>query len=118
MSNEAQTNERTTKTITTTGGHKVVIKDFITGREKREITNIYLRDMEMKQKGGESELSGLKGTVASEAEDKAIELIVVSVNDSEKKVLEKVLNLPSEDYDEVVEAINEVTEPRKKSQSS
>ena len=110
--------ERQTKEITTKGGHKIVFKEWITGREKRQITDIFLRDIEMKQKGGEQEFVGLKGSVAAEAEEKAIEIVVISVDGKTEKVVDAVLDLPSNDYDEVNAAINEITQPEKKSEST
>lgn len=109
---------RTTKEIRTVGGHVVTLKEWITGGEKRSITNVFLKDVEMKQKGGEQEFTGVKGTVTAEAEDVAIKAVVVSVDGKTDNVVSAVLNLPAPDYDEVIAAINEITNPKKKPTST
>jgi hypothetical protein len=68
----------------------------------------------MRQRGGEQEVTGFKGTVLAEAQDSAIRLVVVSVDGQTDNVVDRVLDLPSQDYKEIIAAINEVTEGKKK----
>jgi hypothetical protein len=68
----------------------------------------------MKQRGGEQEVTGFKGAVLAEAQDSAIRLVVVSVDGQTDDVVNRVLDLPAQDYKEVIAAINEVTEGKKK----
>lgn len=110
--------ERPTKEITTSGGHKVVLKEWITGREDRELVSILLRDIEMTQRGKEQEFAGFKVGIAEEAENKAIELVVISVDGKTENIVDAVLDLPSADYDKIKAAINEITKPSKKSEST
>lgn len=105
--------KRETKEITTPSGHKVVLNSYITGREKRAITNVFLEKAEMTMVGNTPNISGIKGDVANLAEDKTIEIMVVSVDGSTDGILDKVLNLPAKDYDFIVSAINEMTGKKK-----
>lgn len=104
---------RSTKTITTIGGHEIVLLDYVTGLEVRAIKNVFMKKMDVKQdKEGPS--AAFNGEVTFEAEDKSIETVVVSVDGVTENVVDAVLSLPSNDYDEVIRAINETTDPKKK----
>jgi len=111
-------NETPTKTLTTKAGHKVVIKEWITGREKREITKIFLYDLEKEKKEGDQESSNIKMSIAEETEKKAIETLVISVNGSTENILNNLLDLPAQDYEEVNSVISEIVYPKKKSEST
>lgn len=101
------------KNLKTSGGYDVVIKGFITGKDKRYIKDAFLE-------GATFDADG-KFKVAPDkmhvAEDRTIETIVVSVDgpgvDKAAKILDQVLGLPSSDYAEIVVAINEVSEGKK-----
>ena len=107
---------RETKDFETKGGFKIVANAYITGREMRNIRDCYIGEADVNVndfKKGNVPLTGIKGGVISKAEDISIEALIVSVNGSKEKVLEAVSNLPSDDYDEVVEYINTITSPKK-----
>ena len=98
--------------ITTSGGYIVTLKPYITGKEKRYITDSFLEDAEMVD--GKFKLAPGKMHVA---EDRAIEAVVISIDGIDSKgatMLDAVLNLPMADFDEVKKAINEITETKKK----
>ena len=101
--------ERETKTITLPVSKKeAVLRTFLTGRETRQLRAIFLNDAEFSSKGDEQELAGIKGRVIEQVENKAIELVVVSVDGSEDKILETILDLHSKDYTFLVKEINEI----------
>jgi len=107
---------RETKDFETKGGYKIVAHTYITGREMRNIRDCYIGEAEVNLDGikkGDIPLSGIKGGVISKAEDISIEALIVSVNGVKENILEEVSNLPSDDYDEVVEYINTITSPKK-----
>src|SRR4051812_42848329 len=103
--------ERTTRTITTSGKHVVVMHDYVTGREMRQIQDIFFRTMEIKSA---TDISGFKASSASEAQDMALSILLVSVDDSTDDLVEKVLDLPAPEFEEIIAAVNEITEPKKK----
>ena len=106
-------NEREIKPIVTSNGHKVLIKTYITGREQREINAIFLQDVEMKAEGKNAALSGFKGALIQEAENKALEMVVVALDDNTDNLVDRILDLHSEDYQDIVNAVNEVTQGKK-----
>ena len=100
-------NEQETKIITTPNtGKEVVLKAWITGRDKRAIQSVYSDDMVI---GQDNKVSGIKASTINDAKDKTIELVVISIDGSEEDVLNKILDLPSKDYDFVISEIDKVT---------
>lgn len=104
--------ERSTKKIETPSGFQVEVQEYITGREAREIQNIFLSSMEMKigSDGKPDTSSPIKPEVISKAQDKTIELLVVSVNGNKENVLKQVLDLPKADFDFITQSIDDIKE--------
>lgn len=98
-----------TKEIKTKSGVVVVLKTYLTGREMRELRDIFLRNAEMKTEGDTTKIEGLKGSIVTEVENKAIELAVVSLNGENENILESVLDLPAEDYEEIITEVNKIS---------
>mgnify|MGYP001413866747 CR=1 FL=1 len=95
--------DRSTKVITTEGGHVAVIYDYITGNEARAFKSV------SDQGGGTPE-------AMDKAQDRGIEIAVLSLDGSSEKVVERIGNLPFADYAEIVSAVTELLNPKKKSQ--
>jgi predicted ATP-grasp superfamily ATP-dependent carboligase len=106
--------ERETQFITTPNGRNVELKTYITGREKRAIESVYYQDVEMTATGGEQTIKGFKGSVINEAQNRAIETVVVAIDQSPDNILNRVLDMPLEDYEAVLAAIEAVTTDKKK----
>lgn len=107
--------DRKTKEIKTTGGHTAVLVEYITGREKREITEIFFGAMALAN--GDKSAITRPGTMNS-ADDKAIQIVVRSLDGSTENILERILDLPVEDYTEISDAVAEVANSKKKSTTS
>jgi len=134
MSDESQQQERPTHTITTSNGYKIELKDWITGREEDEIQKVYLDAIEMKQKQGvaqgqkgsenaarnqqqmEQEITGMKGSLQIDAERKAMEMVVVSVDGQTDKIVDNILDLPRKDKNEVKDEVNRITSDKDEEQ--
>ena len=96
-----------TKELTTAGGHTVVLKSFVTARDMRVLKDMYLAVAKFDQKGGE--IFDIDIEKANEIENKTLELVVVSLDGGTEGILEKLLDLPSRDYNEIFEQVQEVT---------
>ena len=79
-------NTRPTLTFETTGGNKIVYKTFINKLEEREIAEIYLAAMDEEKTGISS------GRAKFKADDRAMELIIVSLNGSTEDIVNKLNN--------------------------
>jgi len=90
--------------ITTPNGTVVVLKDYITGRDERDIQAVLFSGMKIGQT-----LESIDPSVIAKSQDKAIEIVVVSVNGDTQDVVEKVLLLPREDFHVVKDAIDKIT---------
>ena len=89
---------RTTKEIITLiDKHKVVIYDYVTGREIEEIEDIFMEDSK----------EGEKSQVRRSAH-KSIEMLVISVDDKPTKVLDRILDFKREDYRVIINAITDI----------
>ena len=99
-----------TKEITTPiDKHKVVLKSFITGRDSRELKNVYFKDAEFYLDGAQPKSSKLDmAKLTQEAEDKAIEIVVVSVDGKEDNKVDAILDMRKQDSDFVISEINKV----------
>lgn len=89
--------------------HSFVLNEYLTGREKRSVKNaLYAgKNMRLKGKGAESDDIPMEDIDASN--DKAIELMVVTMDDTKETVLSRVLDLPSQEYDALMNKIDELT---------
>jgi len=98
--------------ITPIGGATVVLKSWITGREKREINRVLFDDSAM--------IDGKYSIDASKIEDMkdaALKNIIVSVNGMTENIIDILLDMRSEDYDFVVAAVDEVSSDKKSEES-
>ncbi len=115
--------DRETKTIETPAGkHKVEIKTYLIGREKRALTNIYLsKDMSVNTE--DKQITGFANrNIIEEAENLALQTMIVSIDGKHDgddvegikfSLIDCVLDMRSEDYDFIVNAINDVTSEKK-----
>jgi hypothetical protein len=100
------TTDRPQKTITTPSGSVIVLKEYLTGREKRALTNIFIgKGLSVSESG----VQGLDASVINAGQDLAFTTIIVSIDGNTENIVERVLDMRSSDYEAVVKAINEIT---------
>lgn len=102
-----------TATFKTASGVEIEHKDFITGRDKRHITDAFLEDVEITQDSKAGQSFTMSGSKANVATDRAIEAVIVRVGEATTGILDAILDLPAEDYDQVVAKVNEITGEKK-----
>lgn len=108
--------DRETKTFKTTAGTELVIKTYLTGGEARQIEGKYLSMAKIDIKGDEPVFKELDLNVRFEVEKALIEMAIESVNGSKENVLQTILDLRSEEYEEVISELNLLTPSKKKNQ--
>lgn len=100
---------RETKTFTTPIGKQTVeIKTYLTGREKRDITNVYLNSGIQINKDT-SDIQGINGDVVNKTQDIAFEVVVVSIDGAKENIVNSILDMREEDFNTVVAEVNKVT---------
>jgi len=107
--------ERETKEITTPAGHRVVLRTYLTGREANELKAVMFSALKMNiedAQSGKVNVSDVPGTFLIEQEKKALEFLLVSVDDENTTdPLKKLLDLPSTEYEAVVKEVNMIQNP-------
>ena len=101
--------ERETKTIKTPLGRELVLKTYLTARERNELRRVYLDNMEIGAEEKGFAVKEMKGSVVEELERKLIGLVVVSYDGSKENVFERLLDATPEEYDFVVDQANKVS---------
>jgi hypothetical protein len=108
---------RETKTIKTPTGHEVVLNAYVTGRERRALTNVYLSgglDFNFDSKN----VKGLDATLIDKAQNLAWNTVVVSFNGKKDgdvfegkafSIVDAILDLPDVDTQFIIKAVNEIT---------
>lgn len=97
------------------GEHTLVIKTYATGREANEIEQVLLSGAKVNMIGGAMAVESFSPSIQQDANRKAVELLVVSLDGDANSVLERVLDLPNALYLEVIEALNEALGKKKAS---
>ena len=101
--------DRETKTIITPHSKvKIELYTYVTGREKRALKNVFLSKMSLGT-ATKVEPESNPATLSDEAENKAIEMIVVSVAGKTDKLLDEILDMKGKDYDFIINEINKVS---------
>jgi len=102
--------ERETITIETPiEKHQVVLKSYLTGREKRSITSVFLRNAQIDAVGKDTAIKGMTGSVVEEAENTALSTVIVSIDGTAENIVERVLDMHSGDYAFLVSEVNKIT---------
>ena len=105
--------ERETKDITTPiGQQKVILKAWLTGRERRDIRSVILEEVKFEQNADGSDVTpgyNISGSVLNKAQDKAFESVVVSVDGNTEKIVDTILDMRDEDFDFIVKEIDKIT---------
>jgi hypothetical protein len=113
--------DRETREVVTSGGHKIVLKSYLTGRETNELKAVMYAAVKMNMEDAQSgkvNVGEVPGSFLLEQEQKALGLLIVSFDGNSDNPVESVLNLPSSEYDEVVQAINKVQNPTSREKSA
>lgn len=104
-------NRETRTIITPVGKHKVVLKSWITGREKRALLKPFTDNIEVSV--GEQGKSEFKTKEASSVIEKAanlvIETIIVSIDGKTEGILDLVLDMRNKDYGFVMSELDKIS---------
>jgi uncharacterized beta-barrel protein YwiB (DUF1934 family) len=88
--------------------HDVVLKEWITGRELQEIRKPLTDVKMMIESGGKTTAEVNAGDAQRKSIDKAIEIVVLSVDGSEEDVVNKIYDMHSKDTEFVMAKVDAV----------
>src|SRR5689334_17976163 len=100
--------DRETKTITTPGGHTVVFKAYLTGREDNEVNSDMYAALKMNiedAQSGKVNVTDVPGSFLVEQEQKALGFLLVSIDGESVAPVENLLELPSTEYDFIIKEV-------------
>jgi hypothetical protein len=113
-------NERQTKAIITPDGRTVVLNAYLTGREAQELKSVMFSALKMNMDDAQNGRIGI-GDIPSaflvEQEKKALAFLLVSIDGNGSEPVDHLLDLPSTEYDAVVNEINKIQNPTKPEKS-
>jgi hypothetical protein len=102
--------ERENKMIKTSGGHEIVLKSYLTGREVNKLKEIVYSKINYQGQGEDiTQNINLPGSMVLEQELAALEVCVVSIDGITDGVSDAIQDLKASEYQEIVNAVNEVT---------
>lgn len=103
--------DREVTSITTKNNHEVVTYTYITGREARLIRKPFMRFARIDATNAEDPISieSLEVEAMEESENALFQSLIVSVDGKNENVADLVLDLPSDDYTEVVTHLNAIS---------
>src|SRR3989344_9117658 len=108
------TTQRETIEVSTKHAHKCKMYAYIKAKEKRALRDIYLKEMTVDSAGSVATFKGFKPATINEGEDYIFKILIVELDGSTENILERLQDLPAEDYQEIFEKVDEVSNPEKK----
>jgi hypothetical protein len=105
--------QRETKKVKTKGGFEIEYYSYATGREYNQIQDIYLKDAKMTMIGNDIKIDGFNPIAETEVNKKTIELLVVSLNGVAENIVDRIMDLPYHDYNEITEILGDVSGKKK-----
>lgn len=86
-----------------------MVKEYITGRDLNEYRKIAFSSMRVSNLDAKSGTSNTEfdTSMILQQEEKAIELTVLELNNSPENVLQRIMELPSDEYEFIVKEVNE-----------
>lgn len=105
--------ERETKTLKTTGGHEVVYKSYLTGREFNEIQAVLIKDVKFNAVGKDAQISGFDPSAIEASNKRMLEIAIVSVDGNTQNCADAILDLPYTETQEVMEVLDELSGKKK-----
>ena len=85
---------------------EIVVKSFITGREKRELNALYLREAENFTE--EQKVNGVRAAILQAVQDLQFKTLIVSVDGKSEDIVNSILDLQSKDFLFVVDVMNKI----------
>lgn len=104
--------ERETKDVTI-GVHKIVLKTYATARESQAIQNVYFSNTKLEVSGESYKINEFNPGVQTEVNKESVKQLVVSIDDKTDNLVETALDFRSEDFDKLIEEIQEITSKKK-----
>jgi len=101
-------NKRETKEYVTTGGNKIVYKTYLTAGEHKQIEAEFLKSAKINFVGEKVVIDNVSPLVQGEKENKMVEMLTVSINENKENILQNMLDLPYEEWNEILKIYQDI----------
>ena len=105
-------NDRETKELTV-GSRSFLVKTYATAREAHEIKQAYFKGTKLEVVGETPKISEFNPGVQFDVSLEMIRQMVVSMDGSAERIPERCEALPSDEFDELVNALDEIVSKKK-----
>lgn len=102
-------NDRETKTLEI-AGHKVIIKTYLTAGERRSLRSLLLSSLKFDILEEKPDIKDFSPELIEKTEDKTIEIVVVSLDDSTENIFQRMMELKDNEFDAIMTEVNKVTQ--------
>lgn len=102
--------QRETRKITTPAGHEIEVVAYLTGRDKRAITNVYIGE-NISVDPVTQAVKGINSAMIDKGQEVAWKTIIISIDgkkEPEISIVDTILDMRSEEYDFIVKNVNEI----------
>lgn len=106
--------DRDTKEFTTPAGHKVVLRTYLTGKESNDLKAIMYADLKINASdasNGKVGLSDIPAAFMIAQEKKAMEYLIVSVDDNATSPVALLEEMPETEYAAVAAEVQKIRVP-------
>ncbi len=94
--------DETKELVTPSGLHKLLVRAYLTGEDRRQNRRMILR---INDEGKSAKVEGVE-----EAENFLIEKVILKIDGKDSDIVKHVLEMRADDYDFVVDTVNEVSQ--------
>lgn len=105
--------DRETKEIKL-GEHTFVLKTYATGRETQAIQSVYFKGTKIGISDGTPTFSDLDPSVQFDVQQEMVRQMVVSLDGSTENIVDRVLDLPNEEYVEIIAILDALVSKKNK----
>jgi len=105
-------NDRENKDIQI-GRHAFQVKTYATAREHQAIQRSLLKDAKFEMTGETPQLADFDPTIMFEMQAETVRQMVISMDGSAEKVLDRCLDLPSGQFDELITELDQLVSKKK-----
>lgn len=95
------------------GSHIYLIKTYATAREVNLIQQAYFKGAKVEVVGEKPKISEINPGVQFEVQQEMVRQMVVSMDDNSENIVDRCLELPSADFDELLAIIDEIVSKKK-----
>ncbi|MBI4119240.1 MAG: hypothetical protein HY456_00145 [Parcubacteria group bacterium] len=100
--------DRPTNKIKTPAGKEAELKTYLTARERNQLRSVFLEGVNITPETSQPKIGDLSGTLLEKAEQKLLELALVSYDGAPENAIERLLDASPEEYDFVVAEANKI----------